>query len=109
MRAVYVGCLHEPAAPQKRFEESWRLVDPELHVGDVAVLDLDAHSAFTLDAGEVVGLDRLRPLRHFRALSKSRTLKVRNTRSIERASIPSTFSRFVMATVFGDSIGPKHP
>ena len=63
-----VGRLGEGAAAKEGLEEPRRLVDVELHLVDPAVLDLYQHRAFTLDAREVVGLDR-----HRAALSHRRT------------------------------------
>jgi hypothetical protein len=54
-----VGGLGEVAAAQERLEETRRLVDAQLDVDRLAVADLDQHRALTLDAGEVVGAERL--------------------------------------------------
>ena len=112
MRAVMSGASRECAAAQERLEEARRLVDPQLDVGDAAVLDLHEHRALALDAREVVGLDRLRPARSamdVRASSKASTLNVRNTRTIATSPMPSTCSCRVSETVFGVSFGPKQP
>ena len=57
--------LGEVTAAQERLEEARRLVDPQLHVDRPPVADLDQHRALALDAGEVVGAERLRLPTHW--------------------------------------------
>ena len=57
--------LGEVPAAQERLEEARRLVDPQLHVDRPPVADLHQHRALALDAGEVVGAERLRLPTHW--------------------------------------------
>ena len=110
MRAVMSGASVKCAAAQERLEEARRLVDPQLHVDRLAVADLDEHRALALDAGEVVGAQRLASY-SWAVLASSNAgafaLNVRKTRTSAGSLIPSTRSRFESDTVFGVSIGPE--
>ena len=121
-----VRWLGVSTAAQQCLEEPRRLVDPELHVGDVPVAQHHAHGALALDAGQRVHSELApRPgalVRHrvgsgsvevSRALRRRRpgaaALNVRNTLCMSRSGIPSSLSRRLSDGVFVVSAGPKHP
>jgi hypothetical protein len=54
-----VGRLEVRAPAQERLEESRRLENPQLHVAHAFALEADAQRALTLDAREIINLDRL--------------------------------------------------
>ena len=120
-----VGRFGVPAPAQERFEESRRLVDAQLDVANLAVVDLDVHRAFALDARDRVDLEgaiRGAAVRHGRpspvvmaiASLASRNggapaLKVRSKRTTPPSSTPRSWSDCTMDARFGVSIGPKQP
>ncbi len=59
----HVGRLGERAPAQQALEEARRLVDPQLHVLDRAVVERHEHAALALDPRQVVGADLARSRR----------------------------------------------
>src|SRR5262245_38778014 len=110
-----VGRLQVRAAAEKRFEESWRLKDFQLHIGHLTVLDSDPHPSFAFDAGEIVNLDCF--VRHdrfsWRSLSArnegASELKFLKVRTMSSCVEPSRTNQPASDSVFGFSFGPKQP
>ena len=107
-----VGDLREAAPAQEGLEEAGRLIDVELDLLDLSAGDAHDHGALALDAGERVGLDRLRALLGHADRTSSNAAHVEGAKDAVDALLVHAEVLEVArlsAAMFGVSIGPKQP
>ena len=122
MRAVMSGGSVYARPRRNASKNRRRLEDAQVHVEDLAVLDVDVHAALALDAGQRLHAEHVAAggelVGHGAASSWVRlctrkgsdpALNVRKKRITSTSGIPCARSRSAREAVFGVSCGPKQP